>query len=117
MTENEIRRRFPNASESTIRRNQAGGEVSHSKQCQRTEALEINNVGEAQGSSCVPVCFTLYRIRLLDVDAKYSSVKDLLDCLVNSGFLAGDKEGQVTLEVRQVKVKTRAGERTEIEIL
>jgi len=95
---------------------QARRSVSHSKQRELPAALEINHGGEAQGPSCVQVCFTLHRVRLLDVDAKYSSVKDLLDCLVNSGFLAGDKEGQVDLEVRQVKVKTMAEERTEIEI-
>lgn len=50
------------------------------------------------------------------MDAKYASTKDLLDCLVAAGFLAGDKEGQVDLKVEQVKVKTKAEERTEIEI-
>ncbi len=91
--------------------------VSNSKQCECQAPLAGGGEGEAQSSRCVPVRFTLYRVRLLDVDAKYSSIKDLLDCVVASGFVAGDKEGQVTLEVSQVKVKTKQLERTEIEIL
>lgn len=116
MTENEIRRWFPSASASTIKRNQAGVEVPHTEQRQCQTTLGSDNARKAQGTRCVPVSFTLYRVRLLDVEAKYSSVKDLLDCLVHSGFVAGDKEGQVDLQVSQVKVKTRAEERTEITI-
>ena len=91
--------------------------VSNAKQPERQTPLESNNAREAQSPRCVPVRFTLYRRILLDVDAKYSSVKDLLDCLVNAGFLAGDKEGQVDLKVEQVKVKTKAEERTEVEVV
>ncbi len=90
--------------------------VSNSKQCECQAPLAGGGEGEAQSSRCVPVRFTLYRIRLLDVDAKYGSVKDLLDCVVASGLVAGDKEGQINLEVSQVKVKTKQEERTEIVI-
>lgn len=96
---------------------QAGRSVPHPKQCERPAQLGSDNAREAQGPSCVQVCFTLYRVRLLDVDAKYASIKDLLDCIVDAGFALGDQEGEVDLQVTQVKVKTRAEERTEIQIL
>jgi hypothetical protein len=91
--------------------------VSHSKQPERPKTLARDNERETQSTGCVPVRFTLYRCRLLDVDAKYTSVKDLLDCVVASGIVAGDKEGQITLEVNQVKVKTKEEERTEVEVI
>lgn len=91
--------------------------VSNAKQRERKEALAGSGSGEAPRTGCIPVCFTLYRVRLLDVDAKFHSIKDLLDCLVAAGFLAGDKEGQVNLTVKQEKVRRYAEERTEIEII
>jgi len=90
--------------------------LSNAKQRQLPAQLGPDNARETQSARCVPVCFTLYRRRLLDVDAKYSSVKDLLDCVVDAGFADGDKEGQVSLEVRQVKVKTKSEECTTIEL-
>lgn len=90
--------------------------VSDPKQRERPQELGRGDAGEAQGAGCVPVRFTLRRVRLLDVDAKYSSVKDLLDCIVAAGLVVGDKEGQVSLEVIQQKVRTRAEECTVIEV-
>jgi hypothetical protein len=114
ITPNELARCFPGASKSCLAANSA---VSHPEQRQRPQELVRCDEGKAQSTRCVPVCFTLYRLRLLDVDAKYASVKDLLDCLVSAGFVAGDKEGQVSLEVRQEKVKTKAEEKTLIELI
>ena len=95
---------------------QARRALPHTKQREQPTALAANCGGETPGTGCVPVSFILYRVRLLDVEAKYGSVKDLLDCVVHAGFVAGDQEGQVDLKVRQVKVDTFAEERTEIEI-
>lgn len=96
---------------------QAKRSVSNPKQPKREETLASSGGGETQSTGRIPVRFTLYRCRLLDVDAKYASVKDLLDCVVASGIVAGDKEGQISLEVNQVKVKTKAEERTEVEVI
>lgn len=60
--------------------------------------------------------FILCRVRLLDVDAKWGSVKDLLDGLCYAGLIPGDREGQITLEVRQQKVSSYTGEKTIIEL-
>lgn len=83
---------------------------------QRPAPLEVHREEETRGTGCPIIRFTLCRIRLLDVDAKYASVKDLLDGCVYSGLLHGDKEGQVRLEVEQIKVATIANEKTLIEI-
>lgn len=87
---------------------------SQPRQC--TPPLEGHREEEARGSGCPVVRFRLCRVKLLDVDAKYASVKDLLDCITTIGWIHGDKEGQVRLEVEQVKVSSYASERTEIEI-
>ena len=49
-------------------------------------------------------------------DAKFASVKDLLDGLAHAGIVAGDQEGQVRLEVEQEKVRSYQEERTIIEL-
>jgi len=56
------------------------------------------------------------RKQLLDVDAKYASVKDLLDCLTIARVIQGDKEGEITLEVNQRKVVKKEPEKTIIEV-
>ena len=61
--------------------------------------------------------FTLSRVRLLDADAKWGSVKDVLDGLQYAGLIRGDREDQIELEVRQVKVSSFKSETTEVEII
>src|ERR1700678_1246400 len=107
MTRDEILRRWPHASESTIKANLSPDRgVPDTQQRQRPVALAADGQTEAHGTSCLLVRFKLCRVPPLDVDAKYASVKDLLDCLVNAGIVAGDKEGQITLEVHQEKVRS-----------
>jgi hypothetical protein len=84
--------------------------------CERETPLACNSPREAQGAGCPFVRFTLLRVSLLDVDAKYASVKDLLDGLQRAQLIHGDKEGQVRLEVEQVKVSHYHEEKTIIEI-
>jgi hypothetical protein len=117
MTRNEILRRWPNASEATIRRNLSPDcAVPDTQQREWPEGLARCDAGETQSASCLRVRFTLHRVKPLDVDAKYASVKDLLDCLANAGIVAGDKEGQISLEVEQKKVRSFKEERTVIEV-
>ena len=86
------------------------------KQCERSQALAADCEGEAQGTGLPLVRFTLARKKLLDVDAKYASVKDLLDGLAYAGIIHGDKEGQINLEVEQRKVAKGEAETTTIEV-
>jgi hypothetical protein len=83
---------------------------------ERPAPLASSCGGEAPSTICPIVRFTLRRVRLLDVDAKYASVKDLLDGLQYAGLIHGDKEGQVRLEVVQEKVRKFTEESTLIEI-
>ncbi len=93
-------------------------EIQNPEQCEQTTALGVENEGKAPGARCPLIGFTLYRVKLLDWEAKYSSVKDLLDGCVAAGLLDGDREDQIDPNsyVRQVKVKSYAEERTEIMI-
>lgn len=127
MTRDEILKRYPHASESFIRKNcttpARGGEhnvdagLSDTEQAQRPPALATKRKGKAQSAGCPCVRFTLCRVKLLDVDAKFSSVKDTLDFLAICGLIPGDKEGEITLEVSQVKVGTYAEEHTDVRII
>ena len=110
-----------NPSESFKRRNasiySAGPPVPNTQQCELPKELARSDAGKAQGAGCPTVVFTLHRVQLLDVDAKFGSVKDLLDGLQYAGLIPGDKEGQIDLKVEQVKVKHRKEEQTVVEIL
>ena len=44
--------------------------------------------------------------RLFDVDGKYHAMKPILDVLVELGFLAGDKEENISLDVQQEKIRS-----------
>jgi len=117
MTRNEITRRYPNASESFIRANLSTDvAVPDAQQCECAETLARSDGGEAQGPGLRHCRFTLVRKQLLDVDAKYASVKDLLDCLTIARVIQGDKEGEITLEVNQRKVVKKEPEKTIIEV-
>ena len=89
--------------------------VSNSEQRECPQALAGRDEGEAPRPGLRHCRFTLCRKKLLDVDAKYASVKDLLDCLAIAGVIRGDKEGEITLEVNQEKVKL-CDEQTVIEV-
>lgn len=94
-----------------------GAQVSNPEQGKPKVALESFGERKARGARCPVVRFTLCRVKLLDVDAKYASVKDLLDGLQYAGLIHGDKEGQITLEVLQEKVSSFKDEQTVIEVL
>lgn len=75
--------------------------------------------GENGDSDKVPrrVRIASYRRRLLDFDNLAGGCKYFCDCCTYSGLIPGDSPEQITLEVSQHKVKTKAEERTEIEVI
>ena len=95
---------------------QADDKLSDTKQRQCSKTLAGDNEGKTQSARPLHCRFEMRRKSLLDVDAKYASVKDLLDCLVFSGVIPGDKEGQISLEVSQSKVKKGEPEMITIEV-
>ena len=102
--------------EKVKRGDKADTQLPDAQQRQCAQPLAGDSSGKAQGAICPLVRFTLCRVRLLDVDAKYASVKDLLDGLAHAGLIHGDKEGQVRLEVEQEKVIHFEEERTIVKI-
>lgn len=94
----------------------AGVGLRPTKHAEPPPALEPDGAGKTPRTGCPLVRFTLRRRRLLDVDAKYGSIKDLLDGLQYAGLIHGDKEGQIRLEVEQVKISKLENQRTVIEI-
>lgn len=117
MTADEIKSKFPRASESFIRANlSAAAGLRSTEHGEPAVALAAGGEGEAQGGGCPVVRFEIRRKKLLDVDAKYAAVKFLLDGIVATGTVAGDKEGQITLEVNQRKAAKGEAEFTEITI-
>lgn len=94
----------------------AGGSLPDTEPRQREKELAGGDAGEAQGAGLRHCRFTLVRKKFLDVDAKYSSVKDLLDCLAIAGIICGDREDQITLEVNQRKAAKGEAEHTEITV-
>ena len=91
-------------------------QIPDAKPCERSSPLAGDSEGEARRAGCPVVRFTLCRVKLLDVDAKYASVKDLLDGLAHAGLIHCDKEGQIILQVEQTKVNHYEDEQTVIEI-
>lgn len=120
MTRDELLKRYPHASESFLRANAtdlpARPALPHTEQRERPQALARRDEGETPRPGLRHCRFTLIRKSCLDVDAKYASVKDLLDCLAIAGVIRGDKEGEVTLEVNQRKVNKGEPETTIIEV-
>jgi sulfur carrier protein ThiS len=96
---------------------QAGVAIPDAQQRKCAQTLARGDEGKTPGAGLRHCRFTLRRKQLLDVDAKYSSVKDLLDCLAIAGVIRGDKEGQITLEVNQEKIKRGEFEQTIIEVI
>ncbi len=116
MTSAEYRRKLNLPPAGSQNGNQASPSLRPAQHAQQAPALERRDAGKAQGTGCPLVRFTLCRVNLLDVDAKYGCVKDLLDGLQYAGLIRGDREGEVRLEVEQVRVRHYSEQRTEIEI-
>lgn len=100
-------------------------QLPNSQQHQRPVKLVGDSEGEAQGPGCIPgsagdsrphVRITLHRVNLLDTDAKWASVKDVLDCCWRSSLIHGDREDEITLEVSQEKAARFKEEKTVVEI-
>lgn len=115
MSPEDLRRLFPNASTSTIKRNaQAGGEA---RNAEPEPVVRHEPVGkkprEEKVSTRFHVRLTSFRSRLIDPDnicPKYA-----IDCCRYCGWLPDDSAKYMTFEVKQEKVP-KGEERTEIEI-
>lgn len=79
-------------------------------------ALEPAIQGEAKSLQGTRVCFTGFRVRPLDPDNFAGSIKDLLDGLRHAHVIEGDEPWRITLETKQVRVRSFKEEKTVIEV-
>lgn len=83
------------------------------------ESLEKARAGarSTEGGPDRPlVTFTLFRVKTLDAEAKYASVKFLLDALRYAKLIPEDRDQDIRLAVSQYRVDTYLGEGTGITI-
>ena len=110
---------FANASESTRRLNgeavATGVSPAKSQPATLPESVGGNAVQEG-GARRARVSITVSRCRLLDPDNAVGGVKFLVDSLRYAGLITDDTARDIELEVRQIKVKTKAQQGTMIEV-
>ena len=116
MTEREFRRRFPNASDATVKAN-VGLCPAEPRQHRRPCPLDSLTPGKEKGTRRVVVRFTCYRTRLLDWDNLPGSCKTLCDGLRYAHLIVDDSPAHIDASVEQIKVTRRDQEKTEIQIL
>jgi hypothetical protein len=120
MNENELLRRFPNASAAFVRANaDAAVLAGHPRSPAKLEPDPgYGTLGAVQAQAAVTgrvfVRLTSYRRRLLDEDNLCE--KYVVDCCRYAGILAADSPGQAQIEVRQTKVGKGEAEFTRVEI-
>ena len=146
MTEAELRKMFPNASDGFLKANHGSfyenileKRIAQKKyklkdelnkdnyklqdsivKCNQTSALGSPVKGKEKSmgglQERVRIKFTGHRVKPLDPDNFAGSVKDCLDFLHRSGIIEGDEPWKIILETDQEKVKHYEEEKTEIEI-
>jgi len=68
------------------------------------------------GGNRYVVRFRIYRVRPLDEDNAFGSVKSCVDLLVGAGILPSDSPETLKIEVEQQKITSQKNQRTEITI-
>lgn len=116
MTENELRRRYPNASKAFIKANSEIDSVSPGSISEHDIRKALHDVGknEARSSERCLLSFTCYRTKRQDPDN--AVVKWFVDALRRARLIQDDTEDDIEIKIKQVKCKTRKEERTEIEL-
>lgn len=77
-------------------------------------ALDVTNEGETACVQRTVVRFVGYRCRPLDPDNFAGGCKDALDGLRHAGLIPGDEPWRIDFQTSQIRVSSRAEERTEI---
>ena len=121
VTANEIRRRYPNCSESFVRRNADAGDTGlRPTKPERAQKLPLVSVGKRKETRSVGaqgrfrIRFRVFSIRPLDWD-NYR-LKDLQDLLCLTGLLPSDNWDVLEGSVVSEKAHSKAEERTVVEI-
>lgn len=91
--------------------------LPHAKPQPATRPALVNSCeGKDQSKTRTTLCLTRHSTKLLDADNFAGGCKPLIDQLRYAKLIADDDPETVEILFRQVKVKTKAEERTEIEI-
>lgn len=116
MNPDEIRKRFPNASEAFIRANASDDRAGAVAIVERAagNAPVAKDQGEEGHSGKLLIRFESVRKRLCDPDN--IAVKWLLDALRYSGAIPGDEPEKIAIEVAQRKCGKDEAEHTVLEI-
>lgn len=122
MNPDDIKRLFPFASGSTLRRNAADDSpsrvVSDSERKQDSVDEPLAAVPrEATRQGRLGIIVTSFRYKLLDDDNVALGAKPLVDGIVSAGIIPSDSKIWCTVSHRQVKIDCPARERTEIELI
>lgn len=118
MTYDQLKERFPNASEQCLLANASDHGTPSGAQPER--ALFDAALGSPQGETSHPgrvrIRITSYRRRLLDPDNLAGGCKYFVDCCRYSGLVRGDSPADIEFAAAQEKVGSKEDERTEIVI-
>lgn len=116
MTRNEIKERFPHASEAFVRANLDPDSVPPSPKLERSVQHEpvAADARKAADARRRLVIVKSFRARLCD--ERNLCDKYFVDALVRAGILVDDSPEWAKIEVYQVKVDSKAEERTEIQV-
>lgn len=105
--QDELRKRFPHASASFLKRNTlpAAGNLSSDPKSQQIVCDDplAKTPGETKNSGRVSVRIVSYRKRLLDPDNLIGGAKYFTDTLRYCGLIPDDREQDITLQVEQKK--------------
>ncbi len=116
MDEQELVRRFPNASRSVIEANIARL-PDPQPEPNAGQALDSAAQAKARGIDRVIVRFTRYCVRPVDADNAIGGTKFLCDSLRHSGLISGDEPWRIKLEFEQIKVGKFSEQKTEVELI
>lgn len=121
MNEADLKRLFPNASASTLKRNlQSGVARLHPDNAQPDKLLSLERAAEREETGWhgparrFEITFTVFALRPCDWDGW--DCKRLQDWLVEAGIIPSDKWDTLSGRVLSKKVSKAIEERTEIEI-
>lgn len=124
MTTKQLQELFPNASESFLSVNAVDqrygppdGEIPDTKPKRNKKAALVPAVpGKDKGMARIAIRYHGYRCKLLDPENFAGSTKDLTDGLRKAGLIHDDSYWHVTITHEQTQVRSKAEQKTEIEI-
>lgn len=113
MTPNELKRRFPKASEAFYAANLSNNsDASPKLECNLgNESLE-KNCSKKTNSDRIKIIYSIFRRRL--IDPENCCTKFHTDALRYEKIIKDDREQDVEIEVRQFKINSKAQERIDI---